>query len=83
MDQVNIFDVASAPDSQSDDDGWYTQTITGEAPAPRVDFCLVVAPAPDNSSFNIHMYGGRHFLGFFLSFSPHLLVSSMRVTREF
>lgn len=61
MSQVNVFDVESAfnPASANSNDGWYTQTITGEAPKPRVDFCVVVASAPDESSFNIHVYGGR------------------------
>jgi hypothetical protein len=60
MNAVNIFDVSSlaSPDSSSSSNGWYTQTIAGTAPDPRIDFCLVLASAPDNSSFNIYMYGG-------------------------
>ena len=62
MTQVNIFDVDYAVALSSEGrsgSGWYTQTITGEdVPAPRVDFCVVVASAPDGSSFNIYMYGG-------------------------
>jgi hypothetical protein len=60
MNQVNIFDVSSlsSPDSSSSSNGWYTQTIAGTVPDPRIDFCLVLASAPDNSSFNIYMYGG-------------------------
>ncbi|KAL7627367.1 hypothetical protein AAE478_001560 [Parahypoxylon ruwenzoriense] len=61
MNQVNVFDVDSAVRSGSltSDVGWHTQTTKGHAPPPRIDFCLVVASAPDNSSFNIHMYGAN------------------------
>lgn len=61
MSQVNIFDVASAfnPASANSNNGWYTQTITGVAPNPRVDFCVGTVVAPDESSFNIHVYGGK------------------------
>lgn len=64
MSQVNVFDVESAfnPASANSNDGWYTQTIIGEAPKPRVDFCVVVVSAPDESSFNIHVYGGKSVL---------------------
>ena len=61
MSQINIFDVEAATGSNSTGvkDGWSTQVITaGKLPEARVDFCLIVIPAPDNSSFNIHMYGG-------------------------
>jgi len=60
MNQINIFDVAAAfgTVSSSSSDGWYTQTITGTVPDPRVDFCMVLASAPDNSSYNVYMYGG-------------------------
>lgn len=61
MSQVNVFDVQSAfnPVPASSKNGWYTQTISGLAPEPRVDFCVGVVTAPDESSFNIHMYGGE------------------------
>ncbi|KAI7785672.1 hypothetical protein LA080_006237 [Diaporthe eres] len=57
MSQVNVFDVESAFNSTSanSNNGWYTQTIVGLAPDPRVDFCVVIISAPDESSFNIHM----------------------------
>ncbi|KUJ15865.1 uncharacterized protein LY89DRAFT_586981, partial [Mollisia scopiformis] len=59
MDQANIFDVSTAlPTYNGSDNGWYTQTIIGTTPEPRVDFCLVLASAPDNSSHNIFMYVG-------------------------
>lgn len=58
FDSVDILDVASI-DNGNSDGNWYTQTTTGEIPAPRTDFCLVTVSAPDNSSHNIYMYGGR------------------------
>ncbi|KAF2093704.1 hypothetical protein NA57DRAFT_61407 [Rhizodiscina lignyota] len=33
---------------------------TGDTPRPRTDFCPVSAPAPDNSSYNIYLYGGQN-----------------------
>ena len=61
MNEVNIFDLTSLsnPDSITTSNGWYTQSITGSVPDPRVDFCIVLATAPDKSSFNIYMYGGK------------------------
>lgn len=57
MNQVTIYDVAAAYGSDSAS-GWYTQQTSGIAPEPRVDFCVVLATAPDNSSQNIFLYGG-------------------------
>jgi hypothetical protein len=60
MNSVDIFDVSavSNPTVMKSGAGWHTQSVTGIAPEPRVDFCLVVFSASDNSSHNIHMYGG-------------------------
>jgi hypothetical protein len=62
MEQINIFDVSDITSSSSTNGtaggGWSSQLITGIVPDPRVDFCLVLASAPDNSSLNIYMYGG-------------------------
>ncbi|KAK7941356.1 uncharacterized protein PG986_013743, partial [Apiospora aurea] len=57
MNQVSIFDVATIGTSNAAN-GWMSQTITGAAPLPRVDFCVVSVSAPDDSSFNIFLYGG-------------------------
>ncbi|KAK8140146.1 cell wall anchored protein [Apiospora sp. TS-2023a] len=57
MNQVGIFDVATIGTSNASN-GWVSQTITGDAPLPRVDFCVVSVAAPDNSSYNIFLYGG-------------------------
>jgi len=68
MNQINIFDVSTVLGTANDSsDGWYTQTITGTVPESRVDFCLVLASAPDNSSHNIYMYGGKVLSHFSLS----------------
>ncbi|KAK2797437.1 hypothetical protein FQN51_008470 [Onygenales sp. PD_10] len=58
MDEVIIFDINSL--YNGDNNGtWYKQKVTGAIPEPRIDFCLVAISAPDNSSHNIYMYGGR------------------------
>jgi Kelch motif len=37
---------------------WYMQNTTGDGPGQLTEFCSVVAPAKDSSSFNIYIYGG-------------------------
>jgi Kelch motif len=64
MDQIAIFDVSTVDmsnpsTSNNKTNAWYLQTATGDIPDPRTDFCLVSAPAQDNSSANIYLYGGR------------------------
>jgi len=64
MDQIAVFDVSTVDlndvsTSNAQKNVWYTQTATGNAPDPRTDFCLISAPAQDNSSANIYLYGGR------------------------
>ena len=61
MANIDIFDVASIDDSSNTTNAgsWYRQQATGDIPDPRADYCLVGATAPDNSSYNIYMYGGR------------------------
>ncbi|KAJ5082373.1 hypothetical protein N7532_011416 [Penicillium argentinense] len=58
FDSVDFLDIASI-DGGNSDGTWYTQTTTGDIPAPRTDFCLVTVSAPDNSSHNIYLYGGK------------------------
>lgn len=48
---IDVFDVASLDDGS--DGVWYTQKASGDIPDPRVEPCLVVASAPDNSSYNM------------------------------
>lgn len=38
-------------------------TAGGAIPTPRDQFCTVASPAPDDSSFNIAMYGGYDLVG--------------------
>jgi hypothetical protein len=54
---VDIFDVSSIAEGSSGT--WFSQTTSGTLPAPRIDPCVVAISAPDNSSYNIYMYGGR------------------------
>ena len=61
MDQIKVFDIHSLDLTDSSSSGnniWYSQTATGDIPNARVDFCLVAAPAQDNSSTSIYLYGG-------------------------
>ncbi|KAI1172115.1 hypothetical protein F4777DRAFT_582238 [Nemania sp. FL0916] len=37
---------------------WYLQTASGDVPTPRYDISACVSSAPDNSSFQITIYGG-------------------------
>ncbi|CZR65155.1 related to cell wall anchored protein [Phialocephala subalpina] len=59
LQSVDIFDVGSLNNASTPDGVWYSQRTSGSTPSPRIDACLVAAPAPDNSSYNIYMYGGR------------------------
>ncbi|KAF3937726.1 hypothetical protein ABW19_dt0202924 [Dactylella cylindrospora] len=55
MSDVAIYDIET--------EQWHVQQASPHAndfPAPRTDHCLVVAAAPDNSSYNIYMYGGMN-----------------------
>ncbi|KAJ5621744.1 hypothetical protein N7528_006527 [Penicillium herquei] len=58
FDSVDFFDVASINTTNSSVT-WYTQSTTGDIPDPRTDFCVIAASAPDNSSHNIYLYGGK------------------------
>ncbi|KAM0814001.1 putative Peptidase A1 domain-containing protein [Seiridium cardinale] len=60
MGEVDIFNVEAATQSNSSSSNidWASQKTHGDVPDPRVDFCTTIVAAPDNSSFNIYMYGG-------------------------
>ncbi|EKG18821.1 Kelch-type beta propeller [Macrophomina phaseolina MS6] len=62
LSQIQIFDLASWLNNPSDDNAgtWYAQPASGDVPALRTDFCLVAASAPDGSSHNVYLYGGRN-----------------------
>lgn len=53
MDEIDIFDISSYYNASLPAGTWYKQTTSGDTPDPRVDFCLVVASAPDGSSHNM------------------------------
>lgn len=53
MDEIDIFDVASYYNASTPDGTWYKQTTSGDTPDPRIDFCLILASAPDGSSHNV------------------------------
>ncbi|KAK2686234.1 hypothetical protein QWA68_014713, partial [Fusarium oxysporum] len=50
FDEIFVYDATG--------NSWSTQTATGEIPQSRRQFCVDVAWAPDNSSFNIYLWGG-------------------------
>lgn len=50
MTSLPVYDIVSK--------SWYMQNTTGDGPGQRTEFCSVVAPAKDSSSFNIYIYGG-------------------------
>ena len=50
MSQIFIFDIASKT--------WYNTTATGDVPVGRINMCAGVSSAPDDSSFQILVYGG-------------------------
>ncbi|CCC14461.1 hypothetical protein SMACR_09267 [Sordaria macrospora] len=50
MTTIDVYDVAN--------DQWYSQPTTGDNPGQLTRGCAVVAPAEDQSSFNIYYYGG-------------------------
>ncbi|OJD33002.1 cell wall anchored protein [Diplodia corticola] len=71
LSEIQIWDIASwlsSPAAAADDGTntnpnngtWYAQTATGTIPALRTDFCLAAGAAPDRSSHNIYLYGGRN-----------------------
>lgn len=61
MSQIQVYDVARRT--------WKTQRASGSPgsettiPAPRILGCSVMVPAPDNSSYNIYVFGGEAQLG--------------------
>lgn len=64
MDQIAVMDVStlntSLPEStDAQHNAWYMQQASGDVPSARTDFCLVSAPAQDNSSASIYLYGGK------------------------
>ncbi|PSN68484.1 hypothetical protein BS50DRAFT_366427 [Corynespora cassiicola Philippines] len=60
---VDVFDIASSLGDSPGSGAWYAQQTSGDVPPPRVDFCTIIASAPDNSSHNIYLYAGRDHTG--------------------
>jgi LPXTG-motif cell wall-anchored protein len=50
MSQISVYDIAST--------SWFVVTASGAAPLPRRQFCAVVSAAPDQSSFQVTIFGG-------------------------
>ena len=50
MNQISVYDIDSAK--------WYNITADGDIPQLRSAFCTAVSSAPDDSSFQITIYGG-------------------------
>jgi hypothetical protein len=56
MSEIHIYDIQTA--------SWHLQTASGtpsnntSVPGSRRNGCSVMAPSPDNSSYNIHIYSG-------------------------
>lgn len=62
MTTVDIFDVASlySTNQSAPDSAWHSQTVSGQIPGQRAQFCSVTASAPDNSSHNIYIIAGNN-----------------------
>lgn len=50
MSQIFVYDIASGT--------WFNVTATGDVPVGRINMCAGVSAAPDDSSFQITIYGG-------------------------
>ena len=53
MNHIDVFDVSSLNNKSTPDGMWYKQNTTGDIPASRIDFCLVLASSGDDSSHNV------------------------------
>lgn len=50
LSQISVYDIESS--------SWFAVTASGEIPANRGQFCAVVSASPDNSSFQVTIFGG-------------------------
>jgi hypothetical protein len=48
---LDVYDIATSK--------WFRQQTRGKAPSVRVNSCMVVASAPDASSFQVYLFGGQ------------------------
>ena len=53
FDMIEVFDIAPYLRDPASNGTWYVQATSGDIPSPRIDFCTIVASAPDNSSHNM------------------------------
>lgn len=49
------FDHVHLCDDFTENSTWHRQATSGDIPPPRSDFCMVAAPASDNSSYNMYV----------------------------
>lgn len=52
---VEVFDLGSYLRSPTENGTWYSQPTSGNIPSARIDFCTIIASAPDNSSHNMYV----------------------------
>ncbi|KAI5806806.1 hypothetical protein DFH27DRAFT_550107 [Peziza echinospora] len=50
LDKIYLYDVGS--------ESWFSQAATGDIPIGRHDTCMIVVPAPDQSSYQLYMFSG-------------------------
>lgn len=62
LNSIHVLDIASL---ETGEGTWYEQISSGRTPNPRYDACAVMAVAPDNTSYNIYVFGGRSPTGDF------------------
>lgn len=51
MNDIQVYDIAAGT--------WFAINATGDVPKPRTNFCSALAAAPDDSSFQLIIYGGN------------------------
>ncbi|KAF7560354.1 hypothetical protein G7046_g3794 [Stylonectria norvegica] len=52
LSSLDVYDIANSK--------WFHQETSGDAPGVRVNPCVVIASAPDASSFQIYLFGGQN-----------------------
>lgn len=56
LSSIHVLDIASLENGEGT---WYEQNTSGRIPNPRLDACAAMGVAPDNSSYNTYVHGGR------------------------
>jgi hypothetical protein len=52
---IEVFDIESYLKDPTENGTWYAQSTSGDVPPARIDFCTIIASAPDNSSHNMYV----------------------------